>query len=130
EYPEIEVIVVNDGSRDGTLQAMIDGFGLKPVARVHERRVPHAPVRGVYGSPLYPRLVLVDKANGGKADAINAGINFSRCPLFCVGDADSLLEAQALLSAARPFMEEPERVVAVGGTIRVVNGCEVKAGRV
>lgn len=130
EYPEIEVIVVNDGSKDGTLQAMIDGFGLKPVARVHERRVQHAEVRGVYGSPLYPRLVLVDKANGGKADAINAGINFSRCPLFCVGDADSLLEAQALLSAARPFMEDPERVVAVGGTIRVVNGCEVKAGRV
>jgi cellulose synthase/poly-beta-1,6-N-acetylglucosamine synthase-like glycosyltransferase len=130
EYPEIEVIVVNDGSKDGTLRAMIEAFGLKPVARVHERRVKHAEVRCVYGSPLYPRLVLVDKANGGKADAINAGINFSRCPLFCVGDADSLLEAQALLSAARPFMEDPERVVAVGGTIRVVNGCEVRAGRV
>jgi len=130
EYPEIEVIVVNDGSKDGTLQAMIEGFDLKKVARVHERRVNHAAVRGVYGSPLYPRLVLIDKANGGKADAINAGINFSRCPLFCVGDADSLLEAQALLSAARPFMEDPESVVAVGGTIRVVNGCEVKAGRV
>jgi cellulose synthase/poly-beta-1,6-N-acetylglucosamine synthase-like glycosyltransferase len=130
EYPEIEVIVVNDGSKDGTLRAMIEGFDLKLVARVHERRVKHAEVRGIYGSPLYPRLVLIDKANGGKADAINAGINFSRCPLFCVGDADSLLEAQALLSAARPFMEDPERVVAVGGTIRVVNGCEVKAGRV
>lgn len=130
EYPEIEVIVVNDGSKDGTLQAMIDGFDLRKIARVHERLVTHAEVRGVYGSPLYPRLVLIDKANGGKADAINAGINYSRCPLFCVGDADSLLEAQALLSAARPFMEEPERVVAVGGTIRVVNGCEVKAGRV
>jgi cellulose synthase/poly-beta-1,6-N-acetylglucosamine synthase-like glycosyltransferase len=130
EYPEIEVIVVNDGSKDGTLRAMIEGFGLKRVARVHERRVPHAEVRGVYGSPTHPRLLLVDKANGGKADAINAGINFSRCPLFCVGDADSLLEGQALLSAARPFMEDPERMVAVGGTIRVVNGCEVKAGRV
>lgn len=130
EYPEIEVIVINDGSKDGTLQAMIEGFDLKKVARVHETRVRHAEVRGVYGSPLYPRLVLIDKANGGKADAINAGINFSRCPLFCVGDADSLLEAQALLSAVRPFMEDPERVVAVGGTIRVVNGCVVKAGRV
>ncbi len=130
EYPEIEVIVVNDGSKDGTLKALVEGFELRPMARVHERRVPHAEVRGVYGSPLYPRLVVVDKANGGKADAINAGINFARCPLFCVGDADSLLEAQALLSAARPFMEDPERVVAVGGTIRVVNGCEVRAGRV
>ncbi|MCD6025189.1 MAG: hypothetical protein K0Q91_2105, partial [Fibrobacteria bacterium] len=130
EYPQIEVIVVNDGSKDGTLKAMIEGFELRPMARVHERQVPHAEVRGIYGSPVYPRLVLVDKANGGKADAINAGINFSRSPLFCVGDADSLLEGQALLSAARPFMEEPERVVAVGGTIRVVNGCEVRAGRV
>ncbi len=130
EYPEIEVIVVNDGSKDGTLQALIEGFSLKKIARVHEKRVPHAHIRGVYGSPLYPRLVVLDKENGGKADAINAGINFSRSALFCVGDADSLLEAQALLSAARPFMEDPERVVAVGGTIRVVNGCEVKAGRV
>lgn len=130
EYPQIEVIVVNDGSKDGTLQAMIEGFQLRPMARVHEKRVKHAEVRGVYGSPLYPRLVMIDKANGGKADAINVGINFSRCPLFCVGDADSLLEAQALLSAARPFMEDPEGMVAVGGTIRVVNGCEVKAGRV
>lgn len=130
EYPQIEVIVVNDGSKDGTLRAMIEGFELRPMARVHEKQVPHAEVRGIYGSPLYPRLVLIDKANGGKADAINAGINFSRSPLFCVGDADSLLEGQALLSAARPFMEEPERVVAVGGTIRVVNGCEVRAGRV
>jgi len=130
EYPQIEVIVINDGSKDQTLKAMIEGFDLRRVARAHEKKVKHAEIRGVYGSPFYPRLLVIDKANGGKADAINAGINFARSPLFCVGDADSLLEGQALLGAARPFMEEPERMVAVGGTIRVVNGCEVTAGRV
>ncbi|MDP9127982.1 MAG: glycosyltransferase family 2 protein [Pseudomonadota bacterium] len=131
EYPDFEIVVVNDGSKDATLERMIEAFQLKPVTRACEFSVPHAPIRQIYRSGFYPRLVVIDKDNGGgKADAANAGINFTRNPLFCVVDADSLLESEALLRAVRPFMEDPRRMMAVGGTIRVVNGSAVKAGRI
>ena len=129
-YPDMEIIVVNDGSRDGTLKALVGAFSLVPVVRVHDAAVRHATIRQVYGSPLHPRLLVVDKENGGKADAINAGINMARSPLFCVVDADSLLEVESLLSSVRPFMEDPRHMVAVGGTIRVLNGCVVEDGQV
>lgn len=129
-YPNFEVVVINDGSKDGTLHAAIEAFELKPIKRSFEKIVPHQPIRGLYGSPNYPNLVVVDKENGGKADALNAGINHSRFPLFCAVDADSLLETDALLRAVQPFAEDPDRVVAVGGTIRIANGCTVRAGRV
>jgi cellulose synthase/poly-beta-1,6-N-acetylglucosamine synthase-like glycosyltransferase len=130
QYPSFEVIVVNDGSKDGTLQALIAAFDLKPVVRPHEQAVAHRPIRGVYGSPRHANLLVIDKENGGKSDALNAGINLSRSPLFCAMDADSLLEPDALLRAVQPFVDDPYRVVAVGGTIRIVNGCEVRSGRV
>jgi cellulose synthase/poly-beta-1,6-N-acetylglucosamine synthase-like glycosyltransferase len=129
-YPSFEVIAINDGSTDGTLQAMIEGFGLEPVLRPHDEAVPHRPIRGLYGSPRHPRLLVVDKDNGGKSDALNAGINLSRAPIFCAIDADSILEADALLRAVRPFIDEPTRTVAVGGTIRIANGCRIENGRV
>jgi cellulose synthase/poly-beta-1,6-N-acetylglucosamine synthase-like glycosyltransferase len=129
-YPDLEIIVVNDGSKDATLNVLIDAFQLRPVARAYEQAVQHATIRGLYASPLYSRLLVVDKVNGGKSDAINAGINLSRNPLFCVVDADSLLEVEALLSSVRPFMEDPQHMLAVGGTIRVLNGCTVKDGQV
>lgn len=130
-YPDFEVIVVNDGSSDRTLARLIEVFELRPAVRAHELRLRHAPVRGLYRSRLHPRLIVIDKQSGGcKADAANAGINVARAPLFCVVDADSLLEAEALLRAVRPFMEDPGRMVVVGGTIRVINGSEVKAGRI
>lgn len=131
QFPNLEILVANDGSTDDTLQVLIDAFDLQPIARAHDLTVPHAQVRGVYGSPAYPQLVVIDKENGGcKADAVNAALNFSRHPLYCVVDADSLLEPESLLRCVRPFMEEPEEMVAVGGTIRVLNGCTVKNGRI
>ena len=131
QYPDLEIIVVNDGSSDATLQLLIEAFSLKPVVRAHELRLNHAPVRGVYASPTYPGLLIIDKQNGrSKADAINAGINFARNPLFCVVDADSLLETESLLRTVRPFMENPDGMVAVGGTVRVLNGCKVSHGQV
>ncbi|HEX7108568.1 MAG TPA: glycosyltransferase family 2 protein [Aestuariivirga sp.] len=130
-YPDMEIIIVNDGSSDRTLKVLVEAFQLKPVVRAHELAVDHAPIRGLYGSPLYQRLLVIDKENGkGKADASNAGINLSRNPLFCVVDADSLLEVESLLSSVRPFMEDPKNMVAVGGTIRVLNGCTVKNGQI
>ena len=130
-YPEFEVIVVNDGSTDKTMAEIIEGLDLRPVERAWHMEVPCADVRGLYGNPEnYPRLLVVDKANGGKADALNAGINLSRFPLFCAVDADSLLDHDSLLQVMRPFVEEPEEMIAVGGRLSIVNGCKVRAGQV
>ena len=129
-YPDFEVIVINDGSKDRTLQVLIEALGLQKVERVWHPAVQHQEIRALYGSPRLPRLLVVDKANGGKSDALNAGINLSRFPLFCAVDADSLLDHDSLLQVMWPFIEEPEEMVAVGGRICIVNGCTVRAGQV
>jgi cellulose synthase/poly-beta-1,6-N-acetylglucosamine synthase-like glycosyltransferase len=129
-YPQFEVIVINDGSKDGTLQRLIDHYGLAPVERFYDLAVAHNLIRGLYASPRLPKLLVVDKENGGKSDALNAGINVARAALFCSIDADSLLESDALLRAVRPFIEEPDLTVAVGGTIRIANGSRIASGRV
>ncbi|MFQ5996632.1 MAG: glycosyltransferase [Dehalococcoidales bacterium] len=130
EYPEFEVIVINDGSEDKTLAKLKAAFNLQPVPADIEEKVPCQPIVGVYRSPDNPSLVVVDKVNGGKADAQNAGINVSQYPLICVIDADSLIEGNALLRVTKPFLERPGKTVAVGGIVRVANGCTIEAGRV
>jgi cellulose synthase/poly-beta-1,6-N-acetylglucosamine synthase-like glycosyltransferase len=130
QYPNFEVVVVNDGSKDGTMAALIEAFELVPMSRHYERAAPHQPIRALYRAPNQPRLVVADKENGGKADALNAAINLARAPIVCSMDADSLLEPDALLMAVRPFVEDPERTVAVGGSVRIANGCDIQFGRV
>ncbi|RIX26998.1 glycosyltransferase family 2 protein [Sphingomonas edaphi] len=130
QYPQMEVVVINDGSTDETLERLIDQFALQPVDRYYDLTVRHAPIRGLYASPRIPNLLVIDKENGGKSDALNAGINVARSPLFCSIDADSILESDALLRAVRPFIEKPDEVIAVGGTIRLANGSDIHAGRV
>ena len=106
------------------------GSNCSPVARLCELVAPHAPIRGYFGSPHVPRLLVVDKENGGgKADAVNAGINVSRTPIICITDADTLIEPDALLRAVWPFVDDP-LTVAVGGTICIANGSKVHRGRV
>ncbi|HEV2533561.1 glycosyltransferase [Phenylobacterium sp.] len=129
QYPSFEVVVVNDGSTDDTLAALVAAFDLVPIERAHDNIAPHAPIRNIYGAPHQPRLVVVDKENGGKADALNAALNLSRAPIVCSVDADSLLEPDSLLRAVGPFQHDPERVIAVGGTVRLANGCDIKDGR-
>lgn len=131
-YPKFELIIVNDGSNDKTLQTLIEKFYLKPVLRARDRlSLYHEPIRGIYASQIHPELLVVDKQNGGsKADAANAGLACVRTPLFCVIDADSILEPDSLLIAVRPFMESSENVIAVGGTVNIVNGCEIRNGQV
>lgn len=128
EYPDYEVIVVNDGSTDDTLQKLSDEFNLQPFPEAYRQRVPCKRIRGVYRSALYPALRVIDKENGGsKADALNAGINSCRYPIFCAVDADSILQPDSLRRAVRPFLEEP-KTIATGGTVRIANGCIVRGG--
>jgi cellulose synthase/poly-beta-1,6-N-acetylglucosamine synthase-like glycosyltransferase len=130
DYPLFEVILVNDGSSDRTLGRLVDAFDLRPSARSFERSLACQPIRGVYDSATYPNLVVVDKANGGKADALNAGLQLSLYPLFCAIDADSILEPDALLRLVRPFVDAPGVTIAAGGVVRVANGCDIHGGRV
>lgn len=127
EYTEFEVIIVNDGSLDRTLEVMIEEFSLKKVPEAYRDRIKTKPVHGVYRSTLYPNLRLVDKERGRKADASNAGINAARFPLFCVVDADSVLQRDSLERAVQPFLEDPN-TIAVGGTVRIANGCRIRGG--
>lgn len=127
EYPEYEVVVVNDGSRDGTLRALQEAFALVPHPEAYWARLPVKPIRGIYRSTRHPNLRVIDKENGGKADALNCGINASRYPLFCGVDADSVLERASLRRVAEPFLDDP-RVIASGGTVRIANGCTVRGG--
>ncbi len=130
-YSTMEVIVINDGSSDGTMDTMIREFGLRKSKQVYVRKIKTERVRGIYVSdkPELKNLIVVDKENGGKADALNVGINVSHYPLICAIDADSILEDNALLKVAKPFLED-ESVIAVGGIVRIANGCEIERGRV
>ena len=106
-YPEFQVVVVNDGSTDATLERLIAAFRLRPSHRVLRQLLPTKEVRGIYESAYVPNLLVVDKVNGGKADALNCGLNLARYPLVCCMDGDSLLENDSLLRIARPFMDRP-----------------------
>lgn len=129
DYPQLEVIVVNDGSSDGTLKEMQEEFHLRPVRAVYVPESKSAAVRGLYRSDADTRLLIVDKEPGGsKADAVNAGLNAATSPYVCIVDADSVLERDALLRIMVPILADPKRVVAVGGIIRVLNGSEIKGG--
>jgi cellulose synthase/poly-beta-1,6-N-acetylglucosamine synthase-like glycosyltransferase len=130
DYPLFEVVLVNDGSKDRTLGRLVDAFDLRRSARSFERVLRCKPIRGIYESPTYPNLVVVDKENGGKADALNAGLNLSLYPIFCAIDADSILEPDALLRLVRPFVDAPGVTIAAGGVVRVANGSEIHSGRV
>jgi biofilm PGA synthesis N-glycosyltransferase PgaC len=128
-YPSYEVIVINDGSKDNTLQVLIDEFNLIDKSTYSVGQALEAmPIRGVYHNPRYPKLYVVDKENGGKADALNVGINVSHYPLVATIDADSLLEKDALIRLAAMYMESPEETVAIGGNVRVANGCNIENG--
>ena len=129
QYPNLEIIVISDGSKDRTVQVLIDRFSLVPVKTIYEQRIKTKTVRMLYRSSAYPSLVVVDKENGGKADALNVGLSFARGELVCAMDADTLIEGDGLQRMVRPFLYATN-VVATGGTIRVVNGSEVKHGRV
>jgi len=127
EYPAYEIIVINDGSTDDTLDVLINDFSLRPFPEVYRRQLDTQPVKEIYRSTKFPNFRVINKDNGGKADSINTGINASYYPLYCCVDADSILERDSLKKVVRPFIEHPE-TVASGGVVRILNGCTVKDG--
>jgi len=127
-YPEIEVVVVNDGSTDATLDRLVETFDLEAVEADIPFDVPAADIHDVYRSTTYEELLVLDKDNGGKSDALNAGIWLTDMPLFCAVDSDTIIDRDALLDLVTPFLKEPTTAVAAGGVIRVANGCTIEDG--
>jgi cellulose synthase/poly-beta-1,6-N-acetylglucosamine synthase-like glycosyltransferase len=130
-YPDFEVIVVVDGATDGTFAALEKAFDLVKAPRVVPSDVQvQRTIDAVYTPRTEGFLTVACKSNSGRADTLNCGVNLARRPLVCFVDADSVLDAEALLRVARPFVVDPDNVVATGGVIRAVNGCQVVHGRV
>ena len=130
-YPKYEVVLVNDGSSDDTLEKLITEFELVKIDFYYQEKIPTKTVRGHYKStnPVYSKLLVVDKENGkSKADASNAGINSSKYPLFLCTDVDCILKNDTIIKLAKPFIESKKRVIATGAGIRISNSCEVKEG--
>lgn len=129
-YPRYEIVVVNDGSTDDTMDRLREAFHLRRVDLPVRQQLDHAPILATYQSALPIQLTVVDKQNGGKGDALNAGLNVAKYPYVVITDADMIFEENALLRAMRPFVEDRGTTVAVGGNIRPLNGCRVVHGRV
>lgn len=130
QYPDYEVIIINDGSSDQTLQVLIEHFQLVRMATPVRIQLKTERIIDIYQSIVQPNLKVINKVNGGKADALNAGLNVSSYPYFCAVDADSVLEHNALLKTMRPFLEGEEDIIACGGIVRIANGCKIIGGRV
>lgn len=126
-YPEFEVVICNDGSKDDTLELLKREFQLVEYPETRMAAIGTRPVRAYYRSKTRPNLRVIDKENGGRADGLNASINISQYPLVCAIDADSILQRDSLYLVVQPFVTDPH-VVAAGGTIRVANGCQVRDG--
>lgn len=131
-YNNLELIVINDGSEDDSLQKLIEAYDLVKIPFLVNEKIKTKPIGGIYKSrnSVYHKLTVVDKVNGGKADALNTGINLaSNKYLVCI-DVDCILEQDAMLKLIKPFLEEPrKRVIATGGVIRIANSCEIQNGK-
>jgi poly-beta-1,6-N-acetyl-D-glucosamine synthase len=131
-YNNFDVIVVNDGSKDDSIPVLIEAFELVLTDEKYEAQIATKEVRGIYKStnPSYSKLIVVDKHNGGKADALNTGINISNNPYIVCIDVDCIMDKDVLLKLAKPFLERSDkRIIATGGVVRIANSCVIKSGK-
>lgn len=132
-YNDFEVIIINDGSADDSMEKVTKAYDLEMVDFVYEEKIRTQPIRGIYKSrnKAFSKLIVIDKENGGKADALNAAVNFSQKEYISVVDVDSVLVEDALLIMAKPFLEETDRkIIASGGVIRIANSCKIEDGKI
>jgi cellulose synthase/poly-beta-1,6-N-acetylglucosamine synthase-like glycosyltransferase len=129
-YSLFEVVLVDDGSTDATAQTLIDAYDLRQVSPAPRNQLQYDPISEMYRGAAPHDITLIRKRNGGRADALNAGLDVARHPYVCITDADSILDPDGLTVMVRPVLEDPEQVIAVGGTIRVGNSCRIESGRV
>lgn len=132
KYVNFEVMVVNDGSKDDTLQKMIEAYDLYQIDQKIDPNWRNKEVRGIYKSPnrAFSKLIVIDKENGGKSDALNCGIDLSQSKYVGCIDVDCLLQPDALLHVVKSFYRRSEKkVIAVGGVIRVANSCIIDGGK-
>lgn len=132
DYPLFEVIIVNDGSKDGTLQKLIDNFDLVEVPYAYVAQLKTKPYKRMFKStrPEFSKLKVVDKENGGtKADAVNAGLNAASFPYFINTDVDCILAKDAIFQCILPLLGQ-ENIIAVSGAMALSNGCKVEEGQI
>ncbi len=131
-YANLEVIIINDGSKDDSLEKLIQAYDLEKTDYFVNEQLSTKAIRGIYKSrnSIYNKLIVVDKENGGKADALNVGINVSSNDYLVCIDVDCILEQDALLKMVKPFLEQTDkRVIATGGVVRIANSCVIEDGR-
>ncbi len=132
-YVNYDVIIINDGSKDDSLEKLISVYNLVPVELLINEQIPTMPLRsGIFKStnPAFEKLIVVDKENGGKSDALNMGLNISTSEFVACIDVDCLLLEDSLQKMVKPFLESTDKkVIAAGGVIRISNSCIVKEGK-
>ncbi|MVZ64640.1 sulfatase-like hydrolase/transferase [Sphingobacterium sp. DK4209] len=132
-YNKLEIIIVNDGSKDDSIDRLVEAYQLEKVSFVVHGNLKTKEIIQVYKSknPAFKKLIVVDKQNGGKADALNVGINISKSDYIVCIDVDCIIDQEAILKLAKPFMEqEDKRLIACGGVIRLANNCQIENGKV
>lgn len=127
-YPEYEIIIINDGSKDDTLDVAIEAFKMRRINKVVRKSLPTKDIRGIYMSTVNPRILLIDKENGGKADSLNCGINLSSYDYFCSIDGDCILGENSIAQVMAPMVEDPT-VIAAGGNVKIANGSDIQMGK-
>jgi len=130
-YPSFEIVIINDGSSDNSMQLLIDAYELEKRDILFHDFIPSKKIKGIYKSKnrAFRSLTLIDKENGGKADALNTGINICQNSVICCIDVDCILENDAMLKLIKPFLNNGNKVIASGGVIRVANSCIIEDGR-